>query len=176
MQPSNQQDLRQALRDVPEPDSHHRRDREVIAPLSENDIAQKSYHLFHVVMQAPVSLAYTQEKWEGSHLAMHGAYKRDKFLPWVEDSQGILTLDHDSFDLADRCSQDQHEPIQNTFRALAYASDSVTIEALGHLTRSNPLSFAVSATCTRTTSCSSFERPLSSSSPPSMTNGSTLLI
>ena len=35
---------------------------ELIAPLSENEIAQKSYQRFHVVMQAQVSLAYSQEK------------------------------------------------------------------------------------------------------------------
>ena len=48
---------------------------ELIAPLSENDIAQMSYQLFHVVMQAPVSLAYTQEKkGDAARLTMHGAY------------------------------------------------------------------------------------------------------
>ena len=74
---------------------------ELIAPLSENDIAQKSYNLFHVVMQAPISLPYSQEKkWDASRLTMHGAYKWDKFLPWVEDPKDILAfLDH-HFDLA----------------------------------------------------------------------------
>jgi hypothetical protein len=104
---------------------------ELIAPLSENDVAQKSYALFHVIMQAPVSLAYSQErKWEASRLAMHGAYKWDKFLPWVEDPGDILTfLDH-HFDLATKGDQSQHEPIQNALRALAYASGPRTIEAL----------------------------------------------
>ena len=104
---------------------------ELIAPLSENDIAQKSYNLFHVVIQAPVSLAYSQEKkWNASRLTMYGAYKWDKFLPWVEDPQDILTfLDH-HFDLATRGGENQDEPIQNALRALAYASGPVTIEAL----------------------------------------------
>ena len=90
-------------------------------------------------MQAPVSLAYTQEKkWEASRLAMHGAYKWDTFLPWVEDPQNILTfLDH-NFDLATRGGQDQHEPIQNALRALAYASGPVTIEALGRFNPTEP--------------------------------------
>jgi len=35
---------------------------QLIASLSENEIAQGSYQLFHVVMQAPVSLTYSQEK------------------------------------------------------------------------------------------------------------------
>ena len=104
---------------------------ELIAPASENDIATRSYHLFHVAMQAPVSDAYTQEKkWQASRLAMHGAYKWDKFLPQVEYPNDILTfLDH-HFDLATRGGQNQDEPIQNALRALAYASSPVAIEAL----------------------------------------------
>ena len=112
---------------------------ELIAPLSENDIAQKSYHLFHIIMQAPISPVYTQEKkWDASRLAMHGAYKWDKFLPWVEDPQDILTfLDH-HFDLATRGGENQDEPIQNALRALAYAAGHVTIEALKHFDPTEP--------------------------------------
>jgi len=103
----------------------------LIAPLSENEIAQKSYQLFHVVMQAPASLAYSQEKkWDASRLTMYGAYKWDKFLPWVEEPRDILVfLDH-HFDLATRGGQNHDEPIQNALRALAYASSSTTTEAL----------------------------------------------
>ena len=112
---------------------------ELIAPLSENDIAQKSYNLFHVVMQAPISLPYSQEKkWDASRLTMHGAYKWDKFLPWVEDPKDILAfLDH-HFDLATRGGENQDEPIQNALRALAYASGPVTIEALKHFDPTEP--------------------------------------
>ena len=40
---------------------------ELIAPLSEKETARKSHQLFHVVMKAPRSLAYSQEKkWDGS--------------------------------------------------------------------------------------------------------------
>ena len=53
---------------------------ELITPLSENEISQKSYNLFHVIMQVPVSTAYTQEKkCQVSRLTMYGAYKWDKF-------------------------------------------------------------------------------------------------
>ena len=112
---------------------------ELIAPLSENAIAQRSYDLFHVVMQAPISQAYSEEKkCDASRLTMHGAYKSDKFLPWVEDPQDILTfLDH-HFDLATRGDQNQDEPIQNALRALAYASDPVTIEVLKHFDPTKP--------------------------------------
>ena len=93
-------------------------------------IAQRSYHLFHIIMQAPVLLAYSQEmKWEASRLAIHGAYKSDKFLPCVEDPQDILTfLDH-HFDLVTG-GRNHHVPIQDALRTLGLASGPATIEAL----------------------------------------------
>ena len=104
---------------------------ELIAPLSENEIATKSYHLFHVVMQAPITDVYTPEKkWQAARFSMHGAYKWDKFLPWVEDPGDILTFLGHHFELAAQGGEDQDEPIQNALRALAYASNSNTIEAL----------------------------------------------
>ena len=63
-------------------------------------------------MQAPVSLAYSQgNKWEAARLTMHGAYKWDKFLLWVEDPQDTLTFLDYHFDLASRGGQNQDEPI-----------------------------------------------------------------
>ena len=112
---------------------------ELIAPLSENDAAQKSYALFHVVMRAPISLAYSQEKkWEASRLTIHGAYKRDKFLPSVEDPHNILTFLGYHFDLATGHNQIQDEPIQNALQALAYASGPITIEALERFDPTEP--------------------------------------
>jgi len=94
-------------------------------------IAQKSYQLSHVVMQAPASLAYPQEKkWDASRLTIYGAYKWDKFLSWVEEPHDILVFVDHHFDLATRYGQNQDEPIQNALRALAYASSSTTTEAL----------------------------------------------
>ena len=104
---------------------------ELIASLSEDPVAQKSYELFHVVMQAPVSPTYSQEKkWKASRFAMHAAYRGDEFLPSFKDPCDILTfLDH-HFDLATMGNKNQNEPIQNALRALAYASEPVAIEAL----------------------------------------------
>jgi len=112
----------------------------LIAPLSKDEIPAKSYQLFHVVMQTPVSPAYSQEKqWEASRLAMHGAYKWDKVLPWVDDPQDILVFLKHHFDLATRGNQNQDEPIQNALRALAYASGSpVTTEALERFDPTEP--------------------------------------
>ena len=110
----------------------------LITPLPESGIAVESYRLFHVIMQAPVSSAYSDEKewvekkWEASRLALHGAYKWDKVLPWVEDPRNILAFLSHHFELAD--ANDNHdEPIQNALRALAYASTPKTIEALKNL-------------------------------------------
>ena len=112
---------------------------ELIAPLPTDEISGKSYELFHVVMQTPVSLVYSQEKkWAASRLAIHGAYKWDKSLPWVDDPQHILLfLDH-HFDLATRGDKNQDESIQYALRALAYASSPVTIEALEHFDPTKP--------------------------------------
>ena len=105
----------------------------------ENKTAHKSHNLFHVVMQAPISLACSQERrWDASHLIMYGAYKWDKFLQWVEDPEDILAfLDHHS-DLVNRTGQNQDEPIQNALRALGFASGPVTIEALKHFDPTEP--------------------------------------
>ncbi|KAF9785310.1 hypothetical protein BJ322DRAFT_823820 [Thelephora terrestris] len=110
----------------------------LIAPLSEEDIAIKSYSLFRILMKAPVSPAYTQEKkWEAYRLALHGAYKWDNFLPLVEDPRDILTFLSHHFELADR-GEDQGEPIQNALRALAYALNPQTIDTFKNFDPTQP--------------------------------------
>ena len=110
----------------------------LIAPLSENIIATESYRLFRVVMQTSTSPAYSEEKkWEASRLALHGAYKWDKALPWVEDPQNILTFLNRHFELAAN-GQNQDGPIQNALRALAYASGPITTQALEYFDPTEP--------------------------------------
>ena len=95
---------------------------ELIVRVAEGDIAQKSYDLFHIVMQAPAPLAYSEEKkWDVSRLTMHGAYKRNGFLPPVEEPQNILAFLGHNFDLVAK-GESQDEPIQDALCALAYAS------------------------------------------------------
>ena len=109
---------------------------ELIAPLSKDEIAQKSYSLFRVVMQAPVSLVYSDEKkWDTSRLTMHGAYKRNESLPPVGDPRDILTFLGHHFNLG---GENRDEPIQDALCALAYASDPTTIEALKDFDPTNP--------------------------------------
>jgi len=106
----------------------------VVALLDEDDVAQKSYNLFHVVM-APTYLSYSEKKWDASRLIMHTAYKWDKHLPWVQDPQFIFSFLIHHFDLAARGGQDWDEPIQDALRALGYASNP---QALKHLHVTNP--------------------------------------
>ena len=103
---------------------------ELIAPLSENDIAMKSHDLFHVAMRTPLSGAYTREKkWEASRLAMRGADKRYA-LRRVEDPKDILAFLSHHFDLATQQDCGYDESTQNALCALAYTFDPDTIEAL----------------------------------------------
>ena len=102
----------------------------LIAPLSGSDITMKSYDLFHVIMRAPVSSAYSEEKkWEASRLALHCAYKLDEVLPEVEDPKDILAFLTHHFQLAEK-GEDHDEPIRNALRALAIASTPKSVEIL----------------------------------------------
>ena len=111
---------------------------ELIAPLPDNNISTKSYDLFRILMQIPISTAFSEEKkWKASRLALHGAYKWDKALPWVDRPQYILDFLNHHFELATN-NQDQDGPIQNALRALAYASGTNTIQALDRFDPTEP--------------------------------------
>ena len=109
-----------------------------IAPLSETDIVKNSHDLFHAIMRAPVSPAYSEEnKWEASRLALHGAYKWDEVLPRVEDPNDILAFLSHHFELAEK-GEDHDEPIQDALRALASAPPPEAIEALQNFDPTQP--------------------------------------
>jgi len=125
-----------------------------VTVLSGVGIGQRSYDLFNIVMQTPISLTYCQEvHLEASHLAMHGAYKWGGPLPWVGDPHNILTFLNQQFGSIANDSQNQHawvpycrkpiqnqdEPIQNALYTLASASGPVTIKALKDFNPVEPL-------------------------------------
>ena len=113
---------------------------ELLAPFPNNDIADKSYCLFRVIMDTPVSLAFTtKKKWTAARLMMDGAYNWDKFLPWVGDPSHILTFLNHHFDLITKSDENWETPIQNSLRAIAYASDKDTVEALTKFDPTQPL-------------------------------------
>jgi hypothetical protein len=113
---------------------------ELVAPFPDDQIAQKSNDLFHVIMDTPISLAFTTEKkWIAARLMVDGAYNWDKFLPWVEDPSHMLTFLNYHFELIDTTEEDWELPIQNALRALAYASGPITIDALSKFDPTQPL-------------------------------------
>jgi len=96
----------------------------------DNVDAQDSYDLFCIIMKAPVSLTYTEEKkWRAACLTMHHAYKWDKNHLQVEDLQAILTFLSHHFDLITDGHQNQEGPIQNALHVLAKAPGLDTIKS-----------------------------------------------
>jgi len=99
---------------------------------------QKSYNLFHVIVQSiPGTHSQKNQKWEASCLALHGAYK-EKFIPRLGDPRDILIFLKYHFELVTPHSKDQDTPIQNALCALAYTTDSVDIEAIKNFDSVNP--------------------------------------
>lgn len=99
----------------------------LIAPVEDNTVCQSSYSLFRVILASPFN---KEDIWKASRSAVHGAYKWDRFLPWVQDPNDLLKFLAYHF-LIQTQGEDEvsKEPIQDTIRALAYASGEVTIEA-----------------------------------------------
>ena len=114
---------------------------ELIAPFSGNLVPTKSYNLFRVVMQAPVSPGFPQEKkWEASRLTMRTAFRWAP-IAWVEEPHDILTfLDHHS-DLAIRGGENQDGPISDALRALGCSIKPAAADTLKHTESIKP-SFA----------------------------------
>ena len=111
----------------------------LIAPLSGNDIAMRSYRLFRVATRAPLSPTYTKEtKWEVSRLALRGACKSEESMPPIEDALEILRFLDYHFDLADGGDENSYVPIWDALRALVFASDPVVNDALQHFDPARP--------------------------------------
>jgi len=79
-------------------------------------------------MQASITGANSEKKWEASRLTLHNVCKGDKFLPRVEDPRNILTFLSYHFELATTRGKNQDEPIKNALCALS--SGSVTTRSL----------------------------------------------
>ena len=99
----------------------------LIAPVEDNTVCQNSYSLFRVILASSFD---KEDIWKASRFAVHGAYKWDRFLPWVQDPNDLLKFLAHHFIILDKGDEVSGEPIQDTLRALAYASGEVTIEAL----------------------------------------------
>lgn len=100
----------------------------LIAPVEDNTVCQSSYSLFRTILASSLD---KEDIWKASRLAVHGAYKWDRFLPWVQDPDDLLKFLAHHFSIQAKGEDEvAGEPIQDTLRALAYASGEVTIEAL----------------------------------------------
>jgi len=100
----------------------------LIAPVEDNTVCQSSYSLFRVILASSFD---KEDIWKASRFAVHGAYKWDRFLPWVQDPNDLLKFLAHHFTIQAKGENEvSAEPIQDTLRALAYASGEVTIEAL----------------------------------------------
>ena len=100
----------------------------LISPVDDNTVCQSSYSLFRVILASSFD---KEDIWKASRFAVHGAYKWDRFLPWVQDPNDLLKFLSHHFSIQAKGEDEiSSEPIQDTLRALAYASGEVTIEAL----------------------------------------------
>ena len=100
----------------------------LIATVEDNTVCQSSYSLFRVILASPFD---KEDIWRASRFAVHGAYKWDRFLPWVQDPGDLLKFLSHHFEIQAKGEGEiAGEPIQDTLRALAYASGEATVEAL----------------------------------------------
>lgn len=100
----------------------------LIAPVEDNTVCQNSYSLFRTII---VSSFDKEDLWKAARFAVHGAYKWDRFLPWVQDPNDLIKFLSHHFELQAKGEDEiAVEPIQDTLRALAYASGEATVEAL----------------------------------------------
>ena len=100
----------------------------LIAPVEDNTVCQNSYNLFRAILASSFD---KEDIWKASRFAIHGAYKWDRFLPWVQDPNDLIKFLTHHFSIQAEGEDDiASEAIRDALRALAYASGEVTIEAL----------------------------------------------
>ena len=109
----------------------------LVTPLQNDTIATDSYSLFRVILSSSFE---KEEIWAAARFAIHGAYKWDTFLPWVEDPDDIIKFLAHHFALQAK-GEDviAKEPIEWVLRAIAYASNELTLEGLKKFDCTNKL-------------------------------------
>ena len=100
----------------------------LVTPLQNDTVCTKSYDLFRVILSSSFEEA---EIWEAARVAFNGAYKWDSFLPWVEDPDDVIKFLFHHFTMqANGEDEVATQPIEQALRAIAYASNEVTLEGL----------------------------------------------
>ena len=106
----------------------------LVSYLPDDEVALKSYDLFHVVMDASVPETHSEKKWEAARLAIYGAYRGGALISQVkdqEDTSRILRFLDYHFELAAGKGQDQDEPIRIALHALICTCNPTFITAPG---------------------------------------------
>lgn len=92
---------------------------ELFSPLCLHPVADECQVLFDAVMQ---STHLTGEiKWKAARLALHGAYKWDSYMPWLNDAKDVITFFEHTLEFP-FVEEEQDMALETTYRALAYAS------------------------------------------------------
>ena len=109
----------------------------LIAPLPSTTIALSSYDLFHIILSSSFE---KEESRAAARFAIHGAYKWDNFLPWVEDPDDIIKFLAHHFAIQAKGEDDiAIQPIEDVLRAVAYASNETTLEGFRKLDHTDKL-------------------------------------
>ena len=109
----------------------------LIDPLENQTVAEGSYSLFHIILASSFE---EEEIWTAARCAIHGAYKWDTYLPWVEDPADVTKFLAHHFTIQARGEDDvAKQPIEDSLRAIAYGSNKTTLEALKKLDHTDKL-------------------------------------
>lgn len=103
----------------------------LVAPLQTEPIASSCYNLFRTILSSSFEEG---EIWVAARLAVHGAFKWDSFLPWIEDPDDVIKFLAHHFAIQAKGDDDAAmQPLEDALRSLAYASSEETLEALKEL-------------------------------------------
>lgn len=100
----------------------------LITPLRNDTVASNCYDLFHVILSSSFE---EEEIWVAARLAIHGAYKWDHFLPWVDDPDDIVKFLVHHFTIQAKGEDEvATQAIEGVLRAIAYASNEKALDGL----------------------------------------------
>jgi hypothetical protein len=100
----------------------------LIAPLENETVCENSYDLFRVILSSSFE---KEEIWAAARLAIHGAYKWDSYIPWIEDPDDIIKFLAYHFAIQAKGEDEvAMQPIEDVLRAVAYGSNETTREGL----------------------------------------------
>jgi hypothetical protein len=103
----------------------------LIAPLQNEPVASSCYNLFRVILSSSFE---EEDIWVAARPAIHGMFKWDSFLPWIEDPDEIINFLAHHFAIQVKGDDDvAMQPIEDTLRGLAYASNEETLKVLKKL-------------------------------------------